>query len=94
MEFQRDITDRQRVRLILADLARGNAAYECAKRDHSADAGSGSAHKLAQAKTALLNLQAEARRIVEGVGYYRDRERLAAMLAVRWGWLLTVALPV
>ena len=50
--------------------------------------------RLAQAKAALLSLQAEARRIIEGVGYYRDRERLAAMLAVRWGWLLAVALPV
>ena len=94
MEFQRDITDRQRVRLILADLARANAAYECAKREHAGDADPEGAQKLAQAKAALLKLQAEARRIVEGAGDYRDRERLAAMLAVRWGWLLTVALPV
>lgn len=94
MEFQKGITDRQRVRLILADLLRANSLYEHARREHASGGRPVTAEKKEAARTALIRLQAEAKRVVEAVGYYRDRERLAALLNVEWAWLMTVAWPI
>jgi hypothetical protein len=82
MEFQREVTDRQRVRLILADLLQANSDYERARRQHEQASGPDSLVRLAGAKAAVLRLQAEARRVVERVGYHRDRERLAKLMDV------------
>ncbi len=94
MEFQRGITDRQRVRLILADLVRANTSYERAKREYAEAGNAATSRKKELARVAVLKLQTEATRVVEAVGYYRDRERLAALLDVQWMWLVTVAGPI
>ena len=91
MEFQRGITDRQRVRLILADLLQASRLYERVEQEHSKSGQSVTAKKKEMTRAALIKLQAEAKRVVETVGYPRDRERLAALLNVPLTWLMTVA---
>ena len=80
MEFQRAPTDRQRVRLILADLTRANAIYERTPGK--------------EAKATLLELRAEAQQIVERLGWFSDRERLAALLKLPLVWMIVVPLPI
>jgi hypothetical protein len=93
MEFQRGITERQRVRLVLADLARANKDYELARQQHSEKTQVEAVEKMTKARATVIGLQSEARRIVEAAGYYKDRERLAALLKVQWTWLLTLVWP-
>ena len=92
MQSQR-ISDRQRVRLVLTDLMEANLAHQIAKRERAADGRPETVERFETSRAAAVRLQAEAKRLVAAIGTRKDRDRLAALLSLRWIWLVALMPP-
>jgi hypothetical protein len=88
------MTQRQRLRLLLSDLLHARLAAKLAKGEYAADARPETSDRYERAKQAALHLETEAQRLIVRAGTAKDKARLAALLSIRWLWLLAVGLPV
>lgn len=79
---RKKMSQRQQVRLLLSNLLEAKLAQKLASSEHAANAAAVAAR-----------LQAEARVLVARVGNAKDRARLAALLSIRWLWLMVLDLP-
>lgn len=93
MKFPTRMSTRQRIRLVLSNLLHANLALKLARREHTADPGPVTTLKHDMAKTAAEELRELAQSLVARFGTARDRARLAALLDVKWLWLMSLSLP-
>ena len=81
---------RQKVRLVLSNLLEAKLALKLAKDEHAADGRPETSDRHKRAGAVAARLQAKAQRLVKRVGNAKDKARLAAMLNIRWSWLMVL----